>query len=59
MAYIMNGSGDDLQQGGCLCKPTSGTQCTPENSLTSDRSQKQDSEKVDQSTCGSGVVTVS
>ena len=59
MAYIMNKSGGDFPQGGCLYKPTSSTQWTLERSLTYDRPQKQASEKVDQSTCGSGVVTVS
>ena len=59
MAYIMNESGGDFQQGGCLYKPTSGIQWTPEHSLTSDRPHKQVSEKADQSTCGSGVVTIS
>ena len=53
----MNKSDDDFQQGDYLYKPTSGTQWTPEYSWTSDRPQKQASEKVDQSTCGSGVMT--
>ena len=55
----MNESGGDFQQGGYLYKPTSGTQWTLEHSWTSDRPQKQTSEKADQSTCGSGEVTVS
>ena len=55
----MNESGGDFQQGGCLYKPTSGIQWTPEHSWTSDRPQKQASGKADQSTCGSGVVTIS
>ena len=59
MAYIMNQSGGDFQQGGCLYKPTSGIQWTPEHLWTSDRPQKHASEKVHQSTCGSGVVTIS
>ena len=59
MAYIMNESGGDFQQGGCLYKPTRGTQWTPGHSWTSDRPQKQASENADQSTCGIGVVTVS
>ena len=59
MAYIMNKSGDDYQQGGCLYKPTSGIHWTPKHSWRSDRPQKQASEKADQSTRGSGVVTVS
>ena len=58
-AYIMNESGGDFQQGGCLYKPTSGIQWTPEHSWTSDKPQKQASEKADQSTCGSGVVIIS
>ena len=55
----MNESGGDFQQGGCLYKPTSGIQWTPKHSWTSDRPQKQASEKADQATCGSGVVTIS
>ena len=43
----MNESGGDFQQGGCLYKPTTGTQWTPEHSWTSDRAQKQASEKAD------------
>ena len=42
----MNESGGDFQQGGCLYKPTSGTQ-TPEHLWMSDRPQKQASEKAD------------
>ena len=59
MAYNMNESGGDFQQGGCLYKPTSGIQLTPEHSWTLDRPQKQALEKADQSTGGSGVVTIS
>ena len=59
MDYITNESDGDFQQGGCLYKPTSGTQWTPEHLWTSDRSQKQASEKADQSTFGSGVVVIS
>ena len=59
MAYIMNESGGDFQQGGCLYKPTSGIQRTPKHSWTSDRPQKQALEEAGQSTCGSGVVTIS
>ena len=55
----MNESGGDFQQGGCLCKPTSGIQWTPEHLCTSDRSQKQASKNADQSTFGSGVVVIS
>ena len=59
MAYITNESGGDFQQGGCLYKPTIGIQWTPEHSWTSDRPQKQASEKADQLTFGSGVVIIS
>ena len=55
----MNVSGADIQQGGCLYKPTSGIQWTPEHLSKSDRPQKQASEKADQSTFGSGVVVIS
>ena len=55
----MNESGGDFQQGGCLYKPTSGTQWTPKHSWTSDRPQNQASEKADQSTFGSGAVVIS
>ena len=41
MADIINQSCGDFQQGGCLCKPTSGIQWTPEHSWTSDKPQKQ------------------
>ena len=58
-AYIMNESGGDFQQGGCLYKPTSDTQWTPEHSWTSDRPQKQASEKADQLTFGSDVAIIS
>ena len=53
MAYIINELGGDFQRGGFLYKPTSGIQWTPEHSWTSDRPQKQASEKADQSTFGS------
>ena len=49
----------DFQQGGCLYKPTSGIQWTPEHSWTSDRPQKQASAKADPSTFGSGVLVIS
>ena len=52
-------SGDDFQQVDCLYKLTSGNQWTPEHSWTSDRPQKQASEKGDQSTFGSGVLVIS
>ena len=59
MAYVMNESDGDFQQGGCLYKPTSGIQWTPEHSWMSDRPQKLASRKADQSTFGSGVVMIS
>ena len=59
MAYIMNESGDGFQQGDCLYKPTSGIQWAPKPLWTSDKPQKQASEKANQSTCGSGIVTIS
>ena len=59
MAYIINQSCGDFQQGGCLYKPTSGIQWTPEHSWTSDRPQKQASAKADLSTFGSGALAVS
>ena len=59
MVYITNESGGNFQQRGCLYKPISGTQWTPEHLRTSDRPQKQPSEKADQSTFGSGVVVIS
>ena len=45
MAYIINESGGDFEQGGCLYKPTSGIQWTSKYSWMSDRPQKQASEK--------------
>ena len=59
MAYIINQSCGDFQQGGCLCKSTSGIQWTHEHSWTSDRPQKQASAKGDLSTFGSGVLAIS
>ena len=56
---MMNESGVDFQQGGCLYKLTSGIQWTPKHLWTSDRLQKQVSEKADQSMFGSGVVMIS
>ena len=56
IAYITKEFGGGFQQGGCLCKPTSGTQWTPKHSWTSDGPQKQATEKAGQSTFGSGVV---
>ena len=49
----------DFQQGGCLYKPTSGIQWTPEHSQMSGRPQKQASAKADPSTFGSGVLVIS
>ena len=59
MAYIMNESGADYQQGNSLYKLTSGIQWTLEHLWTSDRPQKQTSEKAYQSTFGSGIVLIS
>ena len=59
MAYIINQSYGDFQQGSCLYKPTSGIQWAPKHSWTPDRPQKQASEKADLSTFGSGVLTFS
>ena len=59
MAYITNESGGDFKQGGCLYKPTSSIQWTPEHSWTSDRLQNQASEKADQSTFDGDVVIIS
>ena len=59
MAYIINQLCGGFKQGGCVYKPTSGIQWTPEHSWTSDRPQKQASAKADLSTFGSGVVTIS
>ena len=58
MVYIVNESGGYFQQGGCLYKPTSGIQWTPEHLWTSDWPQKQASEKADQSTFGSNVGVI-
>ena len=58
MAYIMNESGVDFQQGGCLYKPTNGIKWTSEYLWTSDRAQKQASEKANQSIFGSGDVVI-
>ena len=41
MPYIINESGDDFQQGGCLYKLTSSIQWTPKNSWMPDRPQRQ------------------
>ena len=59
MAYITNESSGNFQQGGCLCKPISGIQWTPEHLWMFDRPQKQSSENTKQATCGSGVVVIS
>ena len=48
MAYIIDQLDGDFQKGGCLYKPTSGIQWTPEHSFTSDRPQRQASTKPDQ-----------
>ena len=59
MAYIINQSYGDFQQGGCLYKPTSGIQWRPKHLWMSDRPQKQASAKADLSTFGSGVLAIS
>ena len=59
MVNIINESGGDFKQGGCLYKLTSGIQWTPEHSWASNWPQKQTSAKTDQSTFGSGVVIIS
>ena len=59
MDYIINQLCGDFQQGGCLCKLTSGIQWTPKYSWTSDRLQKQASAKADLSTFGSDVLVIS
>ena len=60
MAYIINQSCVDFQQGGCLYKPTSsGIHWTPEHSWMSDRPHKQASAKADPSTFGSDVLVIS
>ena len=55
----MNESGGDFQEGGCLYKLTSGRQWMAEHLWTSDRPQKQASEKANQLTFGSDVVVIS
>ena len=59
MAYIINQCCGDFQQGGCLYKPTSDIQWTPEHLWMSDMPQKQASAKADLSTFGSVVLTIS
>ena len=59
MAYIINQSYGDFQQGGCLYGPTGGIQWTPEHSWTSDKPQKQASAKANLSIFGSGVLAIS
>ena len=58
MAYIINQSCGDFQQGGCLYKPTNGIQWTPEHSWTSDRTQKQASAKADPSMFGHQIKSL-
>ena len=59
MGYIINQSCGDFQQGGCLYKPTSGIQWTPEHSWIFNRPQKQASAKAYLSKFGSGVLAIS
>ena len=56
MAYIINQLCGDFQQAGCLYGPNSVIQWAPEHSWTSDRPQKQASEKADPSTLILAVV---
>ena len=58
MVNIISQSCGDFQQGGCLYKPTSGIQWTPEHSWTSEGPQKQASAKADLLTFGSGVLVI-
>ena len=57
--WSISSSSGDFQQGGCLYKPISGFQWTPEHLWMSDRRQKQASAKADLSTFGSGVLAIS
>ena len=59
MANIISQLSGDLQQGGCLYKPTSSSQWTLMHSWTSDRSQKQASANANLLTFGSGVMITS
>ena len=59
MAYIINQLCADFQQGGCLYKPTSGIQWTPEHLWMSIRPYKQASAKAELPTFGSGVLAIS
>ena len=52
MAYIIDQSCGEFQQGGCLYKPTSGIQWTSKQLWMADRPQKQASAKADLSTFG-------
>ena len=46
MTYIINESGGDFQQGGCLYKPTSSIQWIPEHSSTSDKFEKKQASQI-------------
>ena len=59
MAYTIDQSCGDFQQGGCLYKQPGAIQWKLKHSWTPDRSQKQASEKADPSTFGSGVLAIS
>ena len=59
MAYIIIQLYGNFQQGGCLYKPTSGIQWTPEHLWMSERPQKQASATADQLTFGSSVLVIS
>ena len=56
MAYIIIQYCGDFQQGGCLYKPTSGFQWTPEHLWTSDRPQKHIVKPQQKQTCQHLVV---
>ena len=58
MAYIINQSCDDFQQDGCLYKPTSGIQWTPEHSWMSNWPKKQALAKASLLTFGSAIPVI-
>ena len=59
MAYIMNDSGGDFQQDGCLYKPTSGIQWTPKHFLDIWQTTETSLRKADQLTFVSSIVVIS
>ena len=58
MAYIIDQSCDDFQQGGCLYEPTSGSQWTPDHLWISERPQKEASAKADSSNLIFGSIVL-